>query len=198
MKLARVAFPAAFVGGFLAGVAGFGVPLPEAATTWTLYGLIFAVGVAVGTEPEAIVRLRDRSPRLALIPFVILGASILAGAAVALGWPGLGIRQGMAVAAGVGYYSLTSVLVGQHAGAALGVVALLANLLREALTLTLGPWIGRAGPGGPIAAGGATAMDTTLGVVAETSGRTWAIVAVYSGAVLTALVPVVVPLILAV
>lgn len=195
MKLAQVAFPTAFVGGFLAGVAGLGVPVPEAATTWTLYGLIFAVGVAVGTEPEAIARLRDRSPRLVLIPFAVLGASLAAGAGVAVAWSGLAVREGMAVAAGVGYYSLTSVLVGQQAGAALGVVALLANLLREALTLALAPWIARVGPAGPVAAGGATAMDTTLGVVAETAGRSWAIVAVYSGAVLTALVPVVVPLV---
>lgn len=195
MKLAQVAFPAAFVGGFLAGVAGLGVPVPDVATTGTLYALIFAVGVAVGTEPEAIARLRDRSPRLAAIPFVVIAASLAAGGLVALAWPPLGLRDGMAVAAGVGYYSLTSVLVGQQAGAALGVVALLANLLREALTLALAPVIGRLGPGAPIGAGGATAMDTTLGVIVETSGRTWAIVAVYSGAVLTVLVPVVVPLI---
>lgn len=194
MKLIQIAFPAAFVGGFLAGVAGLGVPVPDAATTGTLYALIFAVGVAVGTEPEAIARLRDRSPRLAAIPFVVIAASLAAGGLVALAWPALGLRDGMAVAAGVGYYSLTSVLVGQQAGAALGVVALLANLLREALTLALAPVIGRLGPGAPIGAGGATAMDTTLGVIVETSGRTWAIVAVYSGAVLTVLVPVVVPL----
>lgn len=194
MKLIQIAFPAAFVGGFLAGVAGLGVPVPDAATTGTLYALIFAVGVAVGTEPEAIARLRDRSPRLAAIPFVVIAASLAAGGLVALAWPPLGLGDGMAVAAGVGYYSLTSVLVGQQAGAALGVVALLANLLREALTLALAPVIGRLGPGAPIGAGGATAMDTTLGVIVETSGRTWAIVAVYSGAVLTVLVPVVVPL----
>jgi uncharacterized membrane protein YbjE (DUF340 family) len=103
----------------------------------------------------------------------------------------------MAVGAGFGYYSLSGILIAEISGEELGVVALLANIFREVLTLTLAPllvkWFGKYAV---IASGGATAMDTTLPVVVRYSGKEMAVVAVFSGLVLSILVPVLVPFIL--
>jgi uncharacterized membrane protein YbjE (DUF340 family) len=49
-----------------------------------------------------------------------------------------------------------------------------------------------------IASGGATAMDTTLPVITRYSGKSYAVVAVFSGIVLTILVPFLVTFILTV
>jgi uncharacterized membrane protein YbjE (DUF340 family) len=93
------------------------------------------------------------------------------------------------VGAGAGYYSLTTVIVSQMADPALGSVALLANMLREILTLTATPLLRRAGRLGPIMSGGATAMDTSLPVIARHCGERGAIIAVFSGIALSLLVP---------
>lgn len=193
-----VVFPGAFVAGLVAGAVLLpGVALPDLVTTGILYALMAAVGVVVGARPDALAVVRDRHVRLLAVPVLVMAGSLAAVGLVGWAWPRVGIREGLAVGAGVGYYSLTSVLASDLAGQSLGVVALLANLLREALTLTLAPILARlAGRGGPIAAGGATAMDTTLPVITRTSGEDVAVVAVASGAALTAAVPVVVTAIL--
>lgn len=193
-----VVFPAAFLAGGVAGA--FLVPdlaMPDGAATLTLYALMVVVGVAVGARPEAFDVVRRAGVKLAAVPVLVMAGSLAGAAALGLVWPGLDLRASMAVGGGVGYYSLTSVLAGDLAGETLGVVALLANLFREALTLALAPLMARLlGPGAPLAAGGATAMDTTLPVITRTSGESYGIVAVFSGAVLTAAVPVVVTVLL--
>ena len=50
----------------------------------------------------------------------------------------------------------------------------------------------------PIASGGATSMDTTLPVITKFTGTEYAIIAVFSGTVLTIIVPFLVTFILTV
>jgi uncharacterized membrane protein YbjE (DUF340 family) len=118
-------------------------------------------------------------------------------AACSLLLPGIDAREALAVGAGFGYYSLSSIMITELHGQQLGVVALLANILREILTLLLTPllarWCGRLAP---IASGGATAMDTTLPIISRFLNQELALLAVFSGVVLTVMVPVLVTLIL--
>ena len=111
--------------------------------------------------------------------------------------PGISLRQSLAVGGGFGYYSLSSVIIARVEGETLGLIALMSNLIREILTLLLsGTLVRFLGPLAPIAAGGATAMDTTLPVIARASGRAYVVVALFSGMVLTVLVPFILPLLL--
>jgi uncharacterized membrane protein YbjE (DUF340 family) len=77
------------------------------------------------------------------------------------------------------------------------VTALLSNILREIITLLATPilvlYFGKLAG---IASGGATSMDTTLPVITRYSGKEWSIIAVFSGVVLTILVPFLVTFIL--
>ena len=103
----------------------------------------------------------------------------------------------MAVGAGFGYYSLSSVFITQLHSHSLGVVALLSNIFREVATLLATPiLVSYFGNLAGIASGGATAMDTTLPIISKYSGKEYAIIAVFSGIVLTILVPFLVTVIL--
>ena len=74
-------------------------------------------------------------------------------------------------------------------------MALLANIAREILTLLLAPLLARwFGPLAPIAAGGATTMDTTLPIIAQTSGQRFVIVSIFHGFLVDFSVPFLVTL----
>ena len=101
----------------------------------------------------------------------------------------------MAVGAGFGYYSLSSILITESKGAALGTIALLSNIVREIITLLLAPLLARwFGSLAPISAGGATSADTTLPIITRVSGDEFAIVSVYHGFVVDFSVPFLVTL----
>ena len=187
---------------FLAGVAlGLAALAPAgwllaALTDWTLCALLFLIGLVVGGSRGAWRGLR-LGPDLGLAPLAaVLGTLAAAGLAGAC-LPGMGVREALAVGAGFGYYSLSSVLVTSLHGEALGAVALLANLLREMATLLLAPLLARLfGPLAPIASGGATAMDTTLPVIVRAVGAEYAMLSVWTGLVLSLLAPVLIRLLL--
>ncbi len=166
-------------------------------TLYALYVLLFLVGVSVGGSTETLTVLRRVNWKIVLVPVVVIVGTLLGAGLVVQFLPGMSLREGTAVGAGFGYYSLSSVLIGQIYSENLGVVALLANIMREMLTLLLTPLLTRyLGKLAPIAAGGATAMDTTLPIITRFTGSEYAVIAVFSGVVLTILVPFLVLLIL--
>lgn len=164
---------------------------------YSLYGLLFLVGIDIGSNPSAWLTLKTLNVRIVLVPLSIAAGSILGAGVIAPLFANFTAQDALAVGAGFGYYSLSSIIITQIKGDALGVIALLANLSREVLTLLLAPLLARIfGKLAPIAAAGATSMDTTLPVIVRASGKDYAIIAFFSGIVLTILVPLVVPLIL--
>jgi uncharacterized membrane protein YbjE (DUF340 family) len=187
---------------FLAGMlAGFFDWLPPFLTRaepalYALYGLLFLVGMAVGGDATTWHTLRYVHVKIVLVPAAVIVGSLLGVSLVAWVMPGLHLREALAVGSGFGYYSLSSVVIGQIRGETLGVVALLANIMREMTTLMLTPMLVRYGKLAPIAAGGATAMDTTLPIITRFSGSDYAVIAVFSGLVLTIIVPFLVTFVL--
>ncbi|WP_290394058.1 lysine exporter LysO family protein, partial [uncultured Duncaniella sp.] len=105
------------------------------------------------------------------------------------------IPEVLAVGSGFGYYSLSSILITDAKGAELGVIALLANICREIITLLGAPLLSRLfGPLAPISSGGATSMDTTLPIITAVSGNKFAVLSVYHGFVVDLSVPLLVSL----
>ena len=109
----------------------------------------------------------------------------------------------MAVGSGMGYYSLSSILItslkeasiGVQAAAELGTIALISNVFREMITLVFAPLMVRwLGPLAPISSGGATTMDVTLPVITRASGQEWVFVSIMHGVVVDFSVPIFVPL----
>lgn len=162
---------------------------------YALCGLMFFVGVSVGSDTDTLKSLKSLNPRLAFLPLMtILGT--LAGVSVAsLLLPHRSLTDCLAVGSGFGYYSLSSIFITTYRGAELGTVALLSNILREILTLLAAPllvvWFGRLAP---IAAGGATTMDTTLPIISRTSGQQFVILSIFHGFIVDFSVPFLVTL----
>ncbi len=162
----------------------------DRATLYALYALLFLVGMSVGSNGQTWAILRRINWKIVLVPAIVVLGTLLGTGVVAYFLPGISWQEGMAVGAGFGYYSLSGILISQMHSETLGVVALLANIMREMLTLLLTPLLVRhLGKLAPIAAGGATAMDTTLPIISRFTGSEYAIIAVFSGLVLTVLVP---------
>jgi uncharacterized membrane protein YbjE (DUF340 family) len=188
----------AFALGLPAGILLPAFPdLPVDPATAVLHVLMFLVGVGAGADSTAAGMLKRHGFRLALLPAAVVIGTLGAVALTALLWPGLPMRESLAVGAGFGYYSLSSLIIREFSGNDWAAVALLSNISREILTLLLAPLLARiAGPAGPAAAGGATSMDTTLAATVQSSGSAWAVPALFSGVVLTILTPFAVTLIL--
>ena len=190
----------AFALGCAAGVMGL---LPDwllggDVTMWVLYALMLQVGIGIGCDERLKEILRSLSPRLLLLPCATIVGTMVASAAVSLLISRWSVAEVMAAGSGMGYYSLSSILitqlkeptVGAVVAAELGTGALVANILREMLTLTLAPLMVRwFSPVAPICSGGATTMDVTLPVITQYAGHEWVFVAIVHGVVVDFSVP---------
>jgi uncharacterized membrane protein YbjE (DUF340 family) len=164
---------------------------------YALYILMFLVGIGIGADKNAWKILKNAKFKIILVPLtVIIGTAIGVGI-ISIFLKDITLRESLAVGAGFGYYSLSSIFISQISGEALGVVALISNILREITTLLFAPFFAKYfGKIAPISAGGATSMDTTLPIITESVGKEYAIISVFSGIVLTTLVPFAVTFIL--
>ena len=188
-SLVIVAF---FVAGCLAGLFS-ALPFDVAGSrlsTYVLYALMFFVGITLGSDTALAGRVRRLDPRLALLP-VMTAVGTLAGAALStLLLPPLTAGDTMAVGAGFGYYSLSSIFIADFRGAELGTVALLCNVMRELFTLLAAPLVARwFGPLAAVSIGGATTFDTTLPIITQSAGKPYAVVSIFHGCVLDFSVP---------
>ena len=154
-----------------------------------LCGLLLFVGLGIGLNPEMKKEVRSLSPRMALLPVVTIIGSWLGALLI---WTVLHrtLSDCMAINSGFAYYSLSSIFITEYRGAELGTIALLANIIREMLTLLGAPLMARwLGPLAPISAGGATTMDTTLPILSQTVGQRYIALSIYHGFVVDFTVP---------
>ncbi len=164
---------------------------------YALWLLVFAVGVGLGGELKAFGIVREMHLRILAVPLLIMVGTTLGSLVGSLILTDMTVRETLSVGAGYGYYSLSSLLIGQAGYPALASIALLANIFRELLGILTAPLVSRwCGPLAPIAVAGAPAMDTCLPAIARFSGERYAIIAVFSGVVLTLVVPFLVAFIL--
>ena len=154
-----------------------------------LCGLLLFVGLGIGLNPEMKKEVRSLSPRMALLPVVTIIGSWLGALLI---WTVLHrtLSDCMAINSGFAYYSLSSIFITEYRGAELGTIALLANIIREMLTLLGAPLMARwFGPLAPISAGGATTMDTTLPILSQTVGQRYIALSIYHGFMVDFTVP---------
>ena len=169
----------------------------ETLTRFALYALVFLVGLTIGGNAEAWRVLRTVKLEVILVPVCTIAGTLLGAGLATLLIADIGLRDGLAVGAGFGYYSLSSLVIRNLGFETLAVVALLSNILREIITLIGTPIMARyLGKLLPISVAGATSMDSTLPVITRFSGKSYAIIAVFNGLVLSILVPFLVVLIL--
>ncbi|MFN3557500.1 MAG: lysine exporter LysO family protein [Bacteroidales bacterium] len=163
---------------------------PDRISTWVIYLLMFLVGVGVGADKKALRALVTINLKIFWIPVGTIAGTLAGMAVLSLFIRQLSVAELMAVGSGFGYYSLSSVIITEMHSAELGVIALLSNVIREIITLLFAPlFMVLFSKLAPIAAGGATSMDTTLPVITQASGKEFALMALFHGIVLSILVP---------
>ncbi|MDD3320174.1 MAG: lysine exporter LysO family protein [Paludibacter sp.] len=157
---------------------------------YVLCALMFSVGISIGNDPTSIRQFRSLNPRFIFLPLMTILGTFAGILVVSFFLKNRSVNECMAVGSGFGYYSLSSILITQYKGIELGTIALLANIMREVLTLLFAPWMVKYfGKLSPISAGGATTMDTTFPIIVKNSGKDFAIVSIYQGFVVDFSVP---------
>ena len=165
---------------------------------YVLYALMIQVGMSIGSDKKLKEILCSLRPKLLLLPLGTIVGTLLFVAAASPFISGIILPDSLAVGAGFGYYSLSSVLITQikeaSAGASfaaqLGTVALMANIMREVITLLFAPVICRVfGKLAPISTGGATSMDSTLPVITSVCGKEMVFISIFHGVLVDFSVP---------
>ncbi len=176
------------VGFFLLGIViGISDILPHGLVNeqWSYFALCLlmcCVGITIGNDTKVISKFRQISPKLMLLPLMTIVGTLAGVALMSLLLTHRSLTDCLAIGSGFGYYSLSSIFITEYRGAELGTIALLANILREILTLLCTPFlVRRFGRLAPISVGGATSMDTTLPIITRASGKEYAILSIYHG-----------------
>lgn len=195
MVIILAAFLLGIVLGRLVFPAGWREYLPML-TNAALYFTLLAVGLDLGVNSAVFRQILRLGWRVFLAPLGVvigsIGSAVLVGQLFGWDW-----REGAAVGAGFGWYSLSGVLITELHSVGLGTVALLTNVMRELLAIILIPVLARrVGQLTLVAPGGATTMDSTLSLLAAAGPPGTALVALVNGICLSALVPVIVTLLL--
>lgn len=189
-----------FVLGCLVGCLGYfpKILLNGDISKYILYLLMLQVGISIGSDKKLKDILRSIHPKLLLIPMATMLGTFSAVTLVSLLLPKWNVSECLAVGSGFAYYSLSSILITQLKTSALGlstatelgIIALMANLIREIMTLLGSPFFVKYfGRLAPICAGAATTMDTTLPIITRCSGKDLIFVSLFHGMLMDFSVP---------
>lgn len=184
------------VGFFILGIAaGLSGMVPESIidgdlTFYALCALLLCVGIGIGSDRNIVTKFKSLNVRMALLPLGTALGTFAGSLAVSLILSGRSPLDCLAVGSGFGYYSLSSIFITEYKGAELGTIALLANIIREMVTLLLSPVLAKVfGPLAPISSGGVTSMDTTLPIIMASSGEQYSAVSIFHGFILDFSIP---------
>ena len=176
------------------GPAGTPLDLISDNSDLILYALMCFVGISIGLNKTILQKIREYHIKVFIIPFGIVVGSVAAGVVCSL-LTGVGARNGAAIAGGMGWYSLAGVMLTEMAGAQMGSVAFLSNLMREMLSFFSIPWISRhLNYYSCIAPAGATSEDTTLSMMVRYTSEEVVVMSVFNGIICSAVVPVLIRL----
>lgn len=184
------------VGFFILGIAaGLSGMVPESIidgdlTFYALCALLLCVGIGIGSDRNIVTKFKSLDVRMALLPLGTALGTFAGSLVVSFILSGRSPLDCLAVGSGFGYYSLSSIFITEYTGTELGTIALLANIIREMVTLLLSPVLAKVfGPLAPISSGGVTSMDTTLPIIMASSGEQYSAVSIFHGFILDFSIP---------
>ncbi|MBQ1674484.1 MAG: lysine exporter LysO family protein [Oscillospiraceae bacterium] len=177
--------------------------LPDNAAGWCgrvidfgLYLLLFLVGMDMGRQGTVLRDVKAAGFRVLLVPVAVLVGTLLAALVASLALP-LSAKDTVAASAGLGWYSLAPTLLAPYS-LSVSAVAFLSNVMREIFSIVAIPFVARyVGYLECVSLPGAAAMDTVLPVVVGATHERITIYSFASGVILSLLVPILVPLIIA-
>lgn len=161
-----------------------------------LYLLLFMVGMDMGKQGTLLADIKTAGFQVLLVPVAVCAGSLAFAALAGLFLP-LGVKDSMAAASGLGWYSLAPTLLAPYS-LTVSATAFLSNVLHELFAIVLAPMVAqRFGYIETVALPGAAAMDTVLPVVVSATDQRMAIYSFTSGVILSLSVPLFIPAIIA-
>ena len=156
--------------------------------TAALIALLFVFGFSFALDKVAVEKMRKTGIRILAFPLLVALGSLVGGLVAALILQ-LNLAGTMAVSSGYGWYTLSGPMMGQLMGTEWGTLGFTTNFLRELITITTIPLMVKLDRFAPVASGGGTTMDTTLGVIMRYCGKDTLILAFSNGLVLSIIAP---------
>ena len=180
----------ALIMGYLAGILLPNTWLPpEKTSTYALMLLIFLVGLQLGGSGiplrQVIINRRGVETTILCTLSALAGGLVFAACFRDVSW-----TQGLALASGFGWYSLSGIVINEAYGAVWGSVALLNDLLREFFALMIIPLLMRRHASAAVGVGGATSLDFTLPVIQHSGGIAVVPLAISFGFLINLLAPI--------
>ena len=102
--------------------------------------LIFSVGIDIGLNREVLRRIKRLGVRILLIPLGIIAGSLLGGALAAVVLRS-DLRESLAITSGLGWYSLSGILLTEAGNPVAGSISFLSNVIREMITFVAVPFL---------------------------------------------------------
>lgn len=152
--------------------------------------LMLSVGISVGMNKQVFQKMKTYHFKMLIIPIGIIIGSVAGGILCAF-LMGMPLNESVAITSGLGWYSLSGVLLTDLAGAEVGSIAFLANLFREIISFMTIPFIARyCNHYTAIAPAAATSEDTTLPILMKYTSEEVVMLAVINGVICSAMVPI--------
>lgn len=155
--------------------------------------LLFFVGIDIGKNKDVGRQMKEIGLKAVTTPLLVATGTI-AGSIVFGKLFGYSAKDASLLGAGFGWYTLSPIIIAPYS-AELSALSFLANVTREVLAIISIPLVAKyIGYTEAVAPAGATAMDTTLPIVAGATDAQTAIVSFVTGLVLSLSVPVIIPI----
>ncbi len=162
----------------------------EKISEYLLYLLVFGIGITISRSEGILKIIKTHHLKLFLLPLMITLGSLLGSVVMGLFYSDISLKHSLGLGAGLGYYSLSSLMISQYGFKEISAIALISNIVREISTLILAPvMIKYFGRFSPIASAGATSMDTTLAVIIKYTNKENAVISMFNGVTLSIIVP---------
>ena len=184
--------------GVAAVAAGLRVPDVHGVSVYILYALMLQVGLGIGSRDNLRQIARSLTPKVLLLPVASVAGTLAFSAVAGLLLSRWSVADCLAVSSGMGYYSLSSILImqlklptmGARLATELATIALLTNIMRELLALVAAPLLRRFfGCMAPISAAGVTSADVALPSIMRVSGQSMMPLAIIHGLLIDFSVP---------
>ena len=155
-----------------------------------LYILMLSVGISIGMHRGFLGKIRKYHVKVFLIPLGTIFGS-LAGGVLCGVLTGCPVGTAAAAASGLGWYSFAGITLENLAGARMGSIAFLSNLMREIFSFFSIPFLAKKlNDYACIAAAGATSEDTTLPMMIKYTSEESVVLSVVNGVICSAFVPI--------
>ena len=158
--------------------------------------LLVFIGLDLGLDGSVVDNFKKVGLRILVFPAVVV-VGTLVGAFLCSFFMDLSVKECLAIGAGFGWYTLAPCIIMENGYVTASAVAFLHNVMRELFSIILIPLAAqKIGYIETTGMPGAAAMDVCLPIVEKSTRSDIAVYSFVSGVILSAAVPVMVPLII--